>query len=119
MRNKISNSHEDIYYFFLRLANKLGINTVTTKYIDIVASTGYTYPIVAKVIPDLIKLKCLTLMSSKKGKGSVGSTYLVDTGFKVVRERVPMTKVYKVKKRNKEYIYKGKWTREEIRFSRI
>lgn len=119
MKNKISDSHEVIYKYFLRLTERIGINLITTKYFDISLSTGYTYPIVAKVIPDLIELKCLTLMSSKKGRHSVGTTYLVDTGFKVVRERVPMTKVYKVKKRNKQFIYKGKWTREEIRFSRI
>ena len=116
MKNKISDSHEDIYKYFVRLAERIGINLITTKYFDISLSTGYTYPIVAKVIPDLIELKCLTLMSSKKGRHSVGTTYLVDRGFKVIRERVPMTKVYKVKKRNKEYIYRGKWTREEIRF---
>lgn len=119
MRNKISESHVKIYEYFVRLVNRTKNPTVITKYFDIVAATGYTYPIVAKVIPDLIELKCLELMCSKKGRHSTGSTYLVDTGFKVVRERVPMTKVYKVKKRNKQFIYRGKWTREEIRFSRI
>lgn len=116
MKNKISDSHVAIYKYFIRLAERIGINLITSKYFDIVLSTGYTYPIVAKVIPDLIELKCLEITNTTKGRHSVGTTYLVDTGFKVVRERVPMTKVYKVKKRNKEYIYKGKWTREEIRF---
>ena len=119
MKNKISDSHEAIYKYFVRLANRIGINIITSKYFDIVAATGYTYPIVAKVIPDLIELKCLTLMSSKKGRHSVGTTYLVDRGFKVVRERMPMSKVYKVKKNKKEYIYIGKWTREEIKFIKL
>jgi len=118
MRNKISKSHIEVYEYFVRLVSNAKSNEVETKYMDISKATGYTYPIIAKCIPDLIGLKCLKIVEAKRGRNSTGTTYLVDTGFNIIKQRVAVEKTYRVEPKKKKYTIKANWTREEIRFEK-
>lgn len=96
MKIKICESHIKIYEYLKRKVDKTKDNRINIKYEKIKSALNLSYPIVAKCMTELVAHGCIKKVEDGKGR-KMGSTYLVDTRYKVYKKKVAKEKVYKTK----------------------
>ena len=98
---KVCKSHVKIYEYLRGLStyiSKKGLDIITIEYHQIEKATGLSYPIVCKVMPQLVKLGCIKKLQDGRGRtGQDGSKYLIDVGYEAVKSKVKKERVYRIK----------------------